>query len=179
MNFWDTTQCRTLITTSTYALLPNSETSGIFSFPFTGFATPVRVVWGLEDLPLFTPSAAPAIAVADQERKDAMGLSVEAKVGIGIGVGLGVLLLIGVGIFAESRVRKQRFKRLQVASNSSSDRDLKPELPADSVERKAMAELDDQTESTEMEGDAIFPELAHLIKPSELEVPQKVHELPG
>lgn len=63
---------------------------------------------------------------------------------------------------------------------SSDDVDAKPELSGDSsVARKTMAELDDQAESREMEGDALFPELAHLIKSSELEVPRKVHELPG
>jgi hypothetical protein len=180
MDFWDTTQCRTLINTSTYALLPNLETSAIISFPFTGFATPVTVVWGPEDLSLFTPSAAPAIAVADKEKKDAVGLSVGAKAGIGVGVALGILLLIGVSTLAVSRIRKRRVKRLKVTSNSSSDGGFKPELPGDeSVEGKTMPELDDQTESREMEGDAMFPELAHLIKPSELEVPHKVHELPG
>ncbi|KAH0164432.1 hypothetical protein KCU67_g5148, partial [Aureobasidium melanogenum] len=180
MDFWDTTQCRTLINTSTYALLSDSETSAIISFPFTGFATPVTVVWGPKDLSLFTPSAAPAIAVADKEKKDAVGLSVGAKAGIGLGVALGILLLIGLSTLAASRIRKRRVKRLKVTSNSSSDGGFKPELPEDeSVEGKTMPELDDQTESREMEGDAMFPELAHLIKPSELEVPHKVHELPG
>ncbi|KAG9567808.1 hypothetical protein KCU71_g3536, partial [Aureobasidium melanogenum] len=180
MDFWDTTQCRTLINTSTYALLPNSETSATISLPFTGFATPVTVVWGPEDLSLFTPNAAPAIAVADKEKEDAVGLSVGAKAGIGLGVALGILLLIGVSTLAASRIRKRRVKRLKVTSNSSSYGDFKPELPGDeSVEGKTMPELDDQTESREMEGDAMFPELAHLIKPSELEVPHKVHELPG
>lgn len=42
-----------------------------------------------------------------------------------------------------------------------------------------MAELDDRTERREMEGDAMFPELDHLVKSSELEVPHRVHELPG
>lgn len=176
MDFSDGAQCRTLITTSTYVVLPDSKTSAISSFPFTEYAPPVRVVWGPGDLSLFTPSAAPAKAVANQKRKDAVGLSVGVKAGIGVGVGLGIILLIGVGIFATFRIRKKRVKRLQVASNSSSDGGLKPELPADS---KAIAELDDQTESREMEGDGMFPELAHLIKPSELEVPHKVHELPG
>ena len=78
------------------------------------------------------------------------------------------------------RIRKKRNKRLEVASSSSSDAGFKPELSGDSsVEKRIMAELDDQTESREMEGDAMFPELEHLVKSSELEVPHKVHELPG
>lgn len=42
-----------------------------------------------------------------------------------------------------------------------------------------MVELHDQIESKEMEEDAMFPEIAHFIKPPELEVPQKFHELLG
>lgn len=36
-----------------------------------------------------------------------------------------------------------------------------------------MTELNDQAETREMEGGAMFPELAHLIKSSELEVPTR------
>ncbi|CAD0107628.1 unnamed protein product, partial [Aureobasidium uvarum] len=182
MDLLGTTQCRTLITTPTHALLPNSKTSTISNFPFAGFATPLVVIWGPGDLSKFTPSAAPAIAVAKQAKEDAgtvsSGLSIGAKAGIGVGVSAGILLMVGVVIFAVFRVRKRRAKRL--APNSSDNGDFKSELPGDSsVERKTMAELDDQGESREMEGDAMFPELAHLIKSSELEVPHRVHELPG
>lgn len=172
MDLLGTTQCSTLITTPTYVLLPNSQTSTIDFIPFTGFATPVRVVWGRDDLSTLTPSTAPAIAIAKNEtvigvETTSSGVSVGAKAGIGSRVSIGSLLWIGVIVFAVLRTRRRR--AAQIASNPSDNAGFKPELSGNSsVERKMMSELNDQAESREMEADAIFPELAHLIKSSEL-----------
>ncbi|CAD0083048.1 unnamed protein product, partial [Aureobasidium vineae] len=172
------TQYRTLVTTTTYALLPDLRTGTITNFPLSGFATPLRVVWNWDNLSKFTPNAAPVVAYANRDKPLSSGLSVGAKAGIGIGVALGVLLLVEVVIFAMFRVRKREAGQFTPASPDEGD--VKPEPAAVmALERKTMAEFDDQGESREMEGDAMFPELAHLIKSSELEVPHKVHELPG
>ncbi|CAD0096314.1 unnamed protein product, partial [Aureobasidium mustum] len=167
MELWDEDQCLTLITTSTY-------------FPIYWFGHSLGSDLGFTRSPEVYTKRCSSGSASKKEKQDAGTTSSGLSVGIGIGVALGMLISMGVIIFAVFRIRKKRAKRLQVASNSSSDGDLNPELPGDSsTEREIMAELDDQTESKEMEGDAMFPELEHLVKSSELEVPHKIHELPG
>lgn len=176
------TECHTTITTPTYALMPDLKTVFITDFPFIGVGTALNVVWGSEDLDLFTPKSAPATGVANMlvvktESSSPKELSSGSKAGIGVGVTLGCLVLVGVMVFFVLRVRKRRARR--AASTAPDDVDSKPELSGDStVSSKAVHELNGQKEAGEMEADAMFPELAHLIKSSELEVPHQVHELP-
>ncbi|THZ35380.1 hypothetical protein D6C90_07374 [Aureobasidium pullulans] len=176
------TKCHTTITTPTYALMPDLETFSITKFPFIGVATALNVVWVSEDLDLFTPKSAPATGVANMlvvktASSSPKELSSGSKAGIGVGVALGCLVLVGVMVFFVLRVRKRRARR--AASTAPDDVDSKPELSGDStVSSKAVHELNGQKEAGEMEADAMFPELAHLIKSSELEVPHQVHELP-
>ncbi|THY12267.1 hypothetical protein D6D02_05294 [Aureobasidium pullulans] len=175
------TECHTTITTPTYAVMPDLKTVSITDFPFIGVATALNVVWDSEDLDLFTPKSAPATGVANmlvvKTATSSPKLSSGSRAGIGVGVALGCLVLVGVMVFFVLRVRKRRARR--AASTAPDDVDVKPELSGDStVSRKAVHELDGQKEAGEMEADAMFPELAHLIKSSELEVPHQVHELP-
>lgn len=175
------TECHTTITTPTYALMPDLKTVSITDFPFIGVATALNVVWDSEDLDLFTPKSAPATGVANmlvvKTATSSPKLSSGSRAGIGVGVALGCLVLVGVMVFFVLRVRKRRARR--AASTAPDDVDVKPELSGDStVSRKAVHELDGQKEAGEMEADAMFPELVHLIKSSELEVPHQVHELP-
>lgn len=172
------TECHTLITTSTYALMPDLNTISITTFPFTGVATPVSVVWGPKDLGSFTPRAAPSIAVAnmfnDQTADPSPGLSTGAKAGISVGAAVACLSLLGLGLFfLLIRRRKRR------ATTPSADIDPKAELPGDSsAQKKLLHEFDTYTEIKEMQGDAVVPELAAQTKRAELDVPHRVHELP-
>ncbi|THV78687.1 hypothetical protein D6D29_07473 [Aureobasidium pullulans] len=175
------TECHTTITTPTYALMPDLKTVSITDFPFVGVATALNVVWDSEDLDLFTPKSAPATGVANmlvvKTATSSPKLSSGSRAGIGVGVALGCLVLVGVIVTFVLRVRKRRARR--AASTAPDDVDSKPELSGDStVSSKAVHELNGQKEAGEMEADAMFPELAHLIKSSELEVPHQVHELP-
>ncbi|THZ69016.1 hypothetical protein D6C85_07052 [Aureobasidium pullulans] len=91
--------CQTVISTPTYALMPDLTNTFAISDGFTGLATPINVAWRSADLQSFTPVAAPVLAVAsawnlptstrtaDTETSSAVpasgGLSTGAKAGIG------------------------------------------------------------------------------------------------
>ncbi|THY69758.1 hypothetical protein D6C86_08848 [Aureobasidium pullulans] len=116
--------CQTVISTPTYALMPDLTDTFAISNGFTGLATPINVAWRSADSQSFTPAAAPVLAVAsawnlptstrtaDTETSSAVlssdGLSTGAKAGIGVGVAAAVLILLGILLFFFLRRRKQR-----------------------------------------------------------------------
>lgn len=172
------TECRTLITTPTYAVVSGSRTISITD-SFTGIATPLNVVWGPDDLISFTPRSAPSIAIASMFGGQSVASSTElsnstssrlsggVKAGISVGTIAGSFALIGgIGlVWIRYRRRKQKLTEEKPAV------DVESELPGDSV-------LPVSTE-TELHGDTTVSELASPATCPEMEVPNKVHELPG
>ncbi|THX18891.1 hypothetical protein D6D17_01768 [Aureobasidium pullulans] len=128
--------CQTVISTPTYALMPDLTNTFAISDGFTGLATPINVAWRSADLQSFTPAAAPVLAVAsawnlptstrtaDTETNSAVpssgALSTGAKAGIGEKTTGDQDFTGRAGDVAESRTRKHSFFINGIFSHSRS-----------------------------------------------------------
>ncbi|THX25647.1 hypothetical protein D6D12_06788 [Aureobasidium pullulans] len=128
--------CQTVISTPTYALMPDLTDTFAISDSFIGLATPINVAWRSADLQSFTPVAAPVLAVAsawnlptstrtaDTETSPAVlssgALSTGAKAGIGKKATGDQDFTGRAGNVGESRTRKHNFLINGIFSHHSS-----------------------------------------------------------
>ncbi|THZ07420.1 hypothetical protein D6C93_01048 [Aureobasidium pullulans] len=136
MSLVDNNNCQTVISTPTYALMPDLTNTFGISDGFTGLATPINVAWRSADLQSFTPVAAPVLAVAsawnlptstrtaDTATSSAVpssgGLSTGAKAGIGKKPASQQHFTGGAGNVGESRTRKHNLFINGIFSHNSS-----------------------------------------------------------